>query len=163
MVGQAPGARVNASGVPFSDPSGDRLRDWMGVTPAEFYDARRIAIVPMGFCFPGLDATGGDLPPRSECAPLWRARLFALLPDIELMLLIGAHAQRWHLGKDLLRPSLTSTVATWDDILARTHRPRCLPLPHPSWRNSGWLRANPWYAREVLPRLKSEVSRVIER
>ena len=156
IVGQAPGTRVHASGVPFSDPSGERLRDWMGVSAQEFYDEARVAIIPMGFCFPGHDAKGGDLPPRRECAATWRARLFARLPQLELVLLTGLYAQRWHLGADA-GGSLTETVAAWRRILARSANPRYLPLPHPSWRNNGWLRANPWFERELLPRLKQEV------
>jgi uracil-DNA glycosylase len=107
IAGQAPGTRVHASGRPFTDPSGDRLRDWMGVTADEFYDVSRVAIIPMGFCFPGLDAAGGDLPPRPECAPLWRARLMALMPRLELILLVGLYAQRWHIAT---KGSLTETV-----------------------------------------------------
>jgi uracil-DNA glycosylase len=162
VVGQAPGTRVHASGVPFSDPSGERLRAWMGVSAEEFYDAARIAIVPMGFCFPGLDAKGGDLPPRRECARTWRARLFARLPQVELLLLVGQYGQRWHLGADA-GASLTDTVRDWRRILARTGMPRCLPLPHPSWRNNAWLRANPWFSDELLPRLRIEVRRLLAR
>lgn len=161
VVGQAPGTRVHVSGVPFSDPSGVRLRAWMGVSEAEFYDESRIAIIPMGFCFPGLDAAGGDLPPRRECAPLWRPRLFALLPQLELMLLVGLYAQRWHLGSDA-RGSLGDTVAAWREILAGSgSQPRFLPLPHPSWRNNAWLKKNPWFEAELVPRLQHEVRGVI--
>lgn len=156
VVGQAPGTRVHASGVPFSDPSGERLRDWMGVTPEEFYDVRRIAIIPMGFCFPGLDASGGDLPPRRECARRWRARLFAQLPQIELMLLVGGYAQRWHLGCSAHR-SVTATVAGWRAILEGSDRPHFLPLPHPSWRNHAWIKAHPEFETELVPRLRAEV------
>ncbi len=160
VVGQAPGTRVHASGVPFSDPSGERLRAWMGVSAEEFYDTARIAIVPMGFCFPGLDAKGGDLPPRRECARTWRARLFAQLPKIELILLVGQYAQAWHLRTEV-GASLTETVREWRRILARPGKPGCLPLPHPSWRNNAWLRANPWFSDELLPRLKIEVRRLV--
>ncbi len=160
VCGQAPGTRVHASGLPFNDPSGVRLRDWMGVGEAEFYDTRRIAVIPMGFCFPGLDAKGGDLPPRPECAPLWRARLLALLPRLELLLLVGGYTQRWHLP-EAAATGLTSTVADWEAILARPGRPRCLPLPHPSWRNNAWLKANPWFARDLVPRLRAEVHALI--
>jgi uracil-DNA glycosylase len=156
VVGQAPGTRVNASGIPFSDPSGERLRDWMGVTPDEFYDAARVAIIPMGFCYPGQDAGGADLPPRRECAPRWRRRLFAELEQIELMLLVGGYAQRWHLGEAASR-SVTDTVADWRRILERPGSPRVLPLPHPSWRNNAWLKANPWFEAELLPLLRREV------
>ena len=155
ICGQAPGTRVHASGVPFTDPSGDRLRAWMGVTSDEFYDASRVAIVPMGFCFPGLDAKGGDLPPRRECAPLWRDRVFAQLPNLELVLLVGQYAHRWHLGS-LARPTLTETVSDWRAVLERGGVPRMIPLPHPSWRNNAWLKAHPWFEAELLPVLRSE-------
>jgi len=156
VVGQAPGTRVHASGIPFTDPSGERLRGWMGVSAEEFYDVRRIAIVPMGFCYPGQDAHGGDLPPRRECAPRWRERLFKQMPQIELMLLVGGHAQRWHL-KSNAKPSVGATVEDWRAILHGTDGPRCLPLPHPSWRNNAWLKAHPGFERELLPRLRAEV------
>lgn len=156
VCGQAPGTRVHASGVPFSDPSGVRLRVWMGVSDEEFYDAARIAIVPMGFCFPGLDAKGGDRPPRAECAPAWRARVFAALPRLELVLLVGQYAQRWHLGADIGK-SLTETVGAWRTILAREGRQKMIPLPHPSWRNNHWLAANPWFEAELLPVLRREI------
>ncbi len=155
IVGQAPGTRVHASGTPFTDPSGDRLRDWMGVTPDEFYDVSRIAIVPMGFCFPGLDAKGGDLPPRRECAERWRRDLFELLPQMELTLLVGQYAQAWHLGA-ARKESLTATVAAWREYL-----PHFLPLPHPSWRNNAWIKKNPWFEEDLLPVLKREVRRLI--
>ncbi|ABS62703.1 Uracil-DNA glycosylase superfamily [Parvibaculum lavamentivorans DS-1] len=155
IVGQAPGTRVHASGTPFTDPSGDRLRDWMGVTPEEFYDISRIAIIPMGFCFPGLDAKGGDLPPRRECADHWRRDLFELMPQLELTLLVGQYAQAWHLGK-ARKESLTATVAAWREYL-----PRHLPLPHPSWRNNAWIKKHPWFETELLPVLKSEVRRCV--
>lgn len=161
VVGQAPGTRVHASGVPFSDPSGDRLRSWMGVSSEEFYDISRIAIVPMGFCFPGLDRKGGDLPPRRECAALWRQRVFAELPRLELILLIGQYAQQWHLHA-LERGTLSETVAAWRTVYANSRRPRLLPLPHPSWRNNAWLRRNPWFEAEMLPALKSEVRRLLQ-
>ncbi len=151
IAGQAPGTRVHASGVPFTDPSGDRLRDWMGVSEEEFYDTSRIAIVPMGFCFPGQDAKGGDLPPRPECAEQWRARLFDHLPQIDLFLLVGQYAQGWHLGS-AKRKSLTETVMNW-----REYGPGAIPLPHPSWRNNAWIRKNPWFESELLPVLKREV------
>jgi uracil-DNA glycosylase len=156
IVGQAPGTRVHASGIPFSDASGERLRAWMGVTADEFYDVRRVAIVPMGFCYPGQDANGGDLPPRRECAPRWRPRLFEQLPQIELMLLVGGYAQRWHL-KERARAGVTATVEDWRAILESTDRPRCLPLPHPSWRNNAWLKARPWFEEKLVPRLRAEV------
>ena len=164
IAGQAPGARVHASGMPFDDPSGVRLRAWMGVTAAEFYDEAMIAMLPMGFCFPGNDAKGGDLPPRPECAPLWRARAMHQLPQVQLILLVGQYAQRWHLGA-ARGPSLSETVAGW-----RRHglgssygagSPAKLPLPHPSWRNTGWLERNPWFDAEVVPALQVAVRRAL--
>lgn len=160
VCGQAPGTRVHASGIPFTDPSGDRLRDWMGVTPDEFYDEAQIGVVPMGFCFPGLDAKGGDRPPRPECAPLWRQRLMSALPQVELMLLVGGYAQGWHLGPEAA-PTLTETVARWRDVLARDGRPRMLPLPHPSWRNNHWVKANPWFETDLLPVLRRDVRAIL--
>jgi len=159
IAGQAPGTRVHKSGVPFDDPSGDRLREWMGIDRQVFYDRQRLAIVPMGFCFPGLDAKGGDLPPRVECAAKWRADVFRFLPGIELVLVIGQYAMKWHLGRDR-KKSLTLTVRDWQNCVTRDVYPRCLPLPHPSWRNTAWLKKNPWFAEEVLPYLKKEVGRL---
>eukprot|EP00913_Durusdinium_trenchii_P008250 g7747.t1 len=147
IAGQAPGLRVHESGLPFNDASGNRLRDWMGVTRDEFYDASRIAIVPMGFCFPGYDARGSDLPPRRECAPAWRSRVMAAMPQIETVLVIGQYAAAWHLGARR-RPSTTETVRNWRDYFMVNQGPRILPLPHPSWRNSGWLKRNPWFEDE---------------
>ncbi len=161
ICGQAPGTRVHASGIPFSDPSGDRLRDWMGVTPTIFYDASKIAIVPMGFCFPGLDAKGGDLPPRRECAPQWRKRVFAAMPQVQLMLCVGQYAQKWHLGP-LAHASLTATVANWQEIAASTSYPQMLPLPHPSWRNNAWIAANSWFSTGLLPFLKERVQQAMD-
>lgn len=159
VCSQAPGTRVHHSGIPFTDASGDRLRDWMGVTPEEFYDERRVAIVPMGFCFPGQDAKGGDLPPRRECATLWHERLFAALPQIDLVLAVGSYAQRFHLGTGR-EASLQETMLGWRECLARTARPRILPLPHPSWRNNAWLPKNPWFEQDLLPILRREVRRL---
>jgi uracil-DNA glycosylase len=156
IVGQAPGTRVHASGIPFTDPSGDRLRAWMGVDTDSFYDESRIAIVPMGFCYPGQDGHGGDLPPRLECAPAWRSRLFAAMPQIGLLLAVGSYAHRWHLGQ-LARSTLTDTVAAWREIMAATAGPVAIPLPHPSWRNNAWLKRNPWFEAELLPVLRREV------
>lgn len=161
IAGQAPGTRVHASGRPFTDPSGVRLRDWLGLDEAAFYDPARVAIIPMGHCFPGLDAKGGDLPPRRECAGIWRARLFADLPRIELVLAIGQYAQAWHLAAADRAGGMTETVRRWRELLARPGQSRILPLPHPSWRNSGWLKANPWFQAELLPVLKSEVARAM--
>jgi uracil-DNA glycosylase len=160
ICGQAPGTRVHKSGVPFTDPSGDRLREWMGVDSETFYDETRVAIVPMGFCFPGLDDKGGDLPPRRECAPLWRERVFAHLPNIELILLVGQYAQAWHLGKARAR-TLTETVRDWRTYKDGNLGRRCVPLPHPSWRNNAWLKKNPWFEAEVLPFLRKEVKRLM--
>jgi uracil-DNA glycosylase len=161
IAGQAPGTRVHQSGRPFTDPSGDRLRDWLGVDEAQFYDPDNFAIVPMGFCFPGQDAKGGDLPPRRECAPAWRARVMKQMPQLKLILVIGQYAHAWHLG-DLRQKSLTETVRNWKTIMARSG-PGCvvLPLPHPSWRNSGWIRKNPWFEAELLPELKRIVKREV--
>lgn len=161
VCGQAPGTRVHASGMPFTDPSGVRLRAWMGVSEDEFYDVRRIAVVPMGFCFPGQDAAGGDLPPRKECAPLWRARVFQHLPNLELILLVGLYTQHWHLGGRAGR-GLTETVANWRAILDQHARPRLLPLPHPSWRNNAWVKKNPWFQADLLPVLQSDVRRLLD-
>ena len=152
--------RVHASGVPFTDPSGDRLRDWMGVDANTFYDASQIAIVPMGFCFPGLDAKGGDLPPRKECARSWHERVFAHLPNLKLMLLVGQYAHAWHLGGERKR-SLTETVRAWRSFADGGDSVARIPLPHPSWRNNAWLKKNPWFAEEVLPFLKSQVQRLL--
>jgi uracil-DNA glycosylase len=162
IAGQAPGTRVHQSGVPFTDPSGDRLREWMGVSLEEFYDASRVAIIPMGFCFPGHDAKGGDLPPRRECAPAWRGRLLALLPRLELVLLVGQYAHRWHLPPELAAGGVTATVGRHAAIYALDKLPRLLPLPHPSWRNNGWIKANPWFEADVLPRVRGEVRRLLD-
>lgn len=151
IAGQAPGRKVAASGVPFDDASGDRLRAWMGIDKAAFYDRDFIAILPMGFCYPGT-GTGGDLPPRPECAATWRARLLEQLPSIDLTLVIGTYAQAWHLKPAGSGANLTATVSAW-----RGHGERVLPLPHPSPRNNGWLRRNPWFEADVLPELKKRV------
>ena len=150
VAGQAPGRTVHASGVPFDDASGERLRQWLGVDRSVFYDPKLIAILPMGFCYPGTGSSG-DLPPRRECAPQWRAPLLAAMPRIELTLAIGQHALEWHL------PAADGTTLT-DQVKAwRTHWPALLPLPHPSPRNNGWLEANPWFALEVVPALQARV------
>jgi len=156
IASQAPGTKVHISGMPFTDASGDRLRSWLGVTPEEFYSPKNFAIVPMGFCFPGQDAKGGDLPPRKECAPAWRAPLMAAMPQIELVLTIGLYAQAWHMG-EARAGSLTETVKNWRQVFAASARPLVLPLPHPSWRNSGWLKKNPWFEMDLLPFLKTEI------
>ena len=156
LAGQAPGTKVHLSGLPFTDASGDRLRDWLGVSSDEFYDTEKFAIVPMGFCFPGQDAKGADLPPRKECAPAWRAPLMALMPQIEIVLTIGIYAQGWHMGT-ARRGSLTETVRDWRAVWDSRSGPKVLPLPHPSWRNTGWLKQNPWFEIELLPFLRSEI------
>lgn len=161
ICGQAPGTRVHASGVPFSDPSGVRLRSWLGMSDAEFYDEARVAIVPMGFCFPGQTPDGADLPPRRECAPAWRSRVFAHLPNVELILAVGRPAQLWHLGGDA-GPSLSAAVADWRAILARPTRPCVFPLPHPSWRNNAWLKREPWFEAEAVPVLKGLVRDLLD-
>jgi uracil-DNA glycosylase len=158
IAGQAPGARVNASGLPFDDASGDRLRSWLGLTREVFYESAKIALVPMGFCFPGYDDKGSDLPPRVECALHWRHRVMAALPAIETILCVGRYAQAWHMPQ-LCRPTLTQTVRDWRQPF-ETLKPRILPLPHPSWRNTGWLKRNPWFETEVLPVLRCEVLRL---
>ncbi|MGI8851733.1 MAG: uracil-DNA glycosylase family protein [Methyloceanibacter sp.] len=160
ICSQAPGTRVHESGTPFTDRSGDRLRDWMGVTPQEFYDEARVAIVPMGFCFPGQDEKGGDLPPRRECATIWHRKLFASLPEIALVLAVGSYAQNWHLG-DEAGASLQDTMLGWRRYLKGRRRPRILPLPHPSWRNNAWLTRNPWFEAELLPVLRREVRKLL--
>lgn len=155
IIGQAPGTRVHASGIPFDDPSGERLRDWMGVTSEEFYDEDILAITPMGFCFPGLDAKGGDLPPRKECAPLWQDKLTETMTGIDLTLLVGMYAQKKFLGKTAQR-NLTETVRHWRD-----YGPNVIPLPHPSWRNNVWIKKNPWF-EDTLSELKLRVREIIE-
>ncbi len=153
IAGQAPGVRVHGSGRPFTDPSGVRLRDWLGLDEAAFYDLSRVAIVPMAFCFPGLDAKGSDLPPPPLCAATWRARVMADLPDLRLRVLLGGAAIRWHLG---LR-DVTAAVADW-----RAHAAQgVFVLPHPSWRNSGWLKHHPWFEAEVVPALRRAVQEAL--
>jgi uracil-DNA glycosylase len=154
VVGQAPGTRVHATGIPWNDPSGDRLRRWLEVERDTFYDERRFAIIPAGFCYPGRGRSG-DLPPRPECAPLWHPRLRALLPDVELTLLVGRYAQAFYLGARS-KTTLTATVHAWRDYL-----PQYLPMPHPSPSNTRWLQVNPWFEREVLPELRARVARLL--
>ena len=160
IAGQAPGTLVHRTGLPFNDPSGDRLRDWMGIDRNTFYDRTRIAIVPMGFCFPGQDHRGADLPPRRECVPLWRQQVFGLLQSVELLLTIGQYAHAWHLG-DRRRGNLTDTVRDWRALWECSGNPRILPMPHPSWRNNAWLRRNPWFDSELVPHLRKEVARLV--
>jgi uracil-DNA glycosylase len=159
VAGQAPGTRVHASGLPFNDPSGDRLRDWMGIDRTTFYDQSRVAIVPMGFCFPGLSAAGADLPPRRECVANWHDGLFARLPRLQVVLAIGGYAQAYHIGA-AAKGGVTETVRSWRAIGMETEKAgrRVIPLPHPSWRNSGWLKRNSWFAAELLPELRRLVA-----
>ena len=156
---------MHKSGRPFTDPSGDRLRSWMGIGEDVFYDPDLLAIVPMGFCFPGLDAKGGDLPPRPECRKVWHDRLFAVMPQIELILVIGQYAQAYHLG-NARKGTLTEPVAAWETYFQESGLSGCplvLPLPHPSWRNNAWLKKNPWFEAELLPVLQKEIARLLGR
>jgi uracil-DNA glycosylase len=153
IAGQAPGRRVHQTGVPFDDPSGERLREWMGIGREVFYDPDRVAILPMGFCYPG-SGSSGDLPPRPECAPAWRAALLEHLASLELTLVIGQYAQAWHLGAG--RTGVTKMVRDW-----RSYWPLSLPLPHPSPRNRIWVRKNPWFEEEVLPALRRRVAELV--
>jgi len=154
IAGQAPGRRVHASGIPFQDPSGVRLREWMGVTEEEFYDETLVAILPMGFCYPG-SGSSGDLPPRPECAPAWREPILSQLRCVELTLVLGKYALEYHLGTS---GRVTEAVASWED-----HWPSRVPLPHPSPRNQSWFKRHPWFEREVLPRLRKRVRALIDR
>jgi len=156
IVGQAPGTRVHATGIPWNDPSGDRLRAWLAVDRDAFYDERRFAIIPAGLCYPGRGRSG-DLPPRPECAPLWHPRLRALLPDIGLTLLVGQYAQAFYLG-GRRKSTLTDTVRAWGEYL-----PEFLPLPHPSPRNTRWLAVNPWFEQDVIPVLRKRIHALLER
>ncbi|MBI1208329.1 MAG: uracil-DNA glycosylase family protein [Azospirillum sp.] len=156
IIGQAPGTKVHDSGVPWNDRSGDRLRDWLALDRDGFYDERRVAIVPMGFCYPGRDAKGGDRPPRPECALLWHQPVLAHLKGLDLTLLVGQYAQKYYLG-DRRRAGMTETVAAWRDYLPAG----ILPLPHPSWRNTHWLKQNPWFAADLLPELRDRVRHIL--
>ncbi|MEN3974400.1 uracil-DNA glycosylase family protein [Emcibacter sp. SYSU 3D8] len=155
IVGQAPGTRVHETGIPWNDRSGDRLREWLGLDSNTFYDESRIAIVPMGFCYPGTHPNGGDAPPRPECAPLWHDQLRAQLPDIELTLLVGAYAQARYLG-ERRGSTMTETVGRWADYL-----PHFFPTPHPSWRNTAWLKKNPWFSDVALPALRRRLETLL--
>ena len=155
IVGQAPGSRVHETGIPFDDPSGDRLREWMGIDKEVFYDDKKIALVPMGFCFPGTGKSG-DLPPRPECADTWRVKLLEQLPNIKLTIIVGQYAQAWHLDKGV-KENLTETVMAW-----KSYWPKAIPLPHPSPRNNIWLKRNPWFEEEVLPSLRRKVKAVLK-
>ena len=153
IAGQAPGARVHASGRPFTDPSGDRLRDWLGIDETVFYDRDRVSIVPMAFCFPGYDARKADLPPPPVCGQTWHNRVMNELGQVPLTVLVGGHAHKYHLG---VRGSVTDTVRGWQD-----HAPQVFPLPHPSWRNTAWLKKNPWFEAELLPVLRARMQEVL--
>ena len=153
IAGQAPGRRVHETGIPFDDPSGDRLREWLGISRETFYDPTKVAILPMGFCYPGTGKSG-DLPPRPECAETWRKKLLACLQHVELTLVIGQYAQRWHLPHR--HENLTKTVRAWKD-----YAPHVIPLPHPSPRNNIWLKKNPWFANSLLPILRENVQAVL--
>jgi uracil-DNA glycosylase len=156
IAGQAPGRRVHESGIPWDDPSGDRLRQWMGVDREAFYGPA-IGVAAMAFCFPGTNPKGGDFPPMPRCAALWRARVMGALPKMELTLLVGGYAQAWTLG-DRIKATMTDTVAAWRDYL-----PDYLVIPHPSWRNTGWLKRNPWFEDEVTPYLRRRVEDILNR
>ena len=158
IAGQAPGTRVHQTGRPFTDPSGDRLRSWLGIASSTFYDAAYVAILPMGFCFPGLTTKGGDLPPRKECAPAWRGACMAAMPQIKLIVCLGAYAIRWHM-QTAYAGSVDTTVRDWRRGL--TLSPAFIALPYPSWRNNGWLSRNAWFETELLPALKAAEGDVI--
>lgn len=153
LAGQAPGRKTHAAALPFADASGDRLRAWLGIDRDTFYDPDRIAILPMAFCYPGT-GSGGDLAPPALCADSWRDQLLEYLPKVELTIAIGAYAQQWHLGRDM--KSLTQRVRDWRD-----HAPAIIPLPHPSPRNNGWLKANPWFEEDLLPSLRERVAQLV--
>ena len=153
IAGQAPGMRVHKSGRPFDDPSGDRLREWLGLSRSEFYDKSRVAIVPMAFCFPGYDARGADLPPPRTCRDTWHKTVMQTFHSKRFSVIVGGYAQKYHLGA---RTGVTDTVRAWRD-----HWPDAVPVPHPSWRNTAWLKKNPWFEAEVLPELRKQVQRVM--
>jgi uracil-DNA glycosylase len=154
IAGQAPGARAHASGKPFTDASGERLRDWLDIDTSIFYDTSKVAIVPMAFCFPGYNAKGGDLPPPNICAKTWRLRVMEHIGEVRLTVLLGAHAQSWHFGKKTV---MTDTVMAWRD-----HAPCVFSLPHPSWRNNSWIKKNIWFEADLLPTLRSQVKEALK-
>ena len=156
LIGQAPGTRVHESGKPFTDPSGDRLREWLGIGESLFYDPQFLAITPMGFCFPGLDAKGGDKPPRPRCAKLWQSSLDEAMSEVRLTLLIGGYAQKFVLGKRY-KGNVTDTVAAW-----REYAPDIIPLPHPSWRNNAWIKRHPWFSEALLPMVQRNMRLLAE-
>ena len=155
IISQAPGTRVHETGLSFNDRSGDRLREWLALDRDTFYDEARVAIMGMGFCYPGRDPTGGDLPPRPECAPRWHGPILERLPNVELTLLVGSYAIDYYLGEGARR-TMTETVRSW-----REHLPRFFALPHPSWRTTRWRRDNPWFENETLPELRARVDRIV--
>jgi len=155
IAGQAPGRLVHETGLPFNDPSGVRLRQWMGIDRETFYGRSEIGVAAMAFCFPGTNPKGGDYPPPPRCAATWRPRLLEHLPNVELTLLVGSYAQAWALG-DRVGKTMTDTVAAW-----RTFGPNVLPMPHPSWRNTAWLKRNPWFEEEVTPYLRQRVAGIL--
>jgi len=154
IAGQAPGMRVHHSGKPFDDPSGDRLRDWLKMTHEEFYDRRRVAVVPMAFCFPGYDAKGSDLPPPKVCGQTWHDHVMAALGEVQLQVIVGGYSQKYHMG---VKTAVTETVRGW-----RAYAPGLFPVPHPSWRNTAWLRKHPWFEAEVLPELRARVRAALD-
>lgn len=156
VIGQAPGTKVHETGIPWNDPSGERLRDWLQLTPDDFYDERKIAIMPMGFCYPGKIPNGGDNPPRPECAPLWHEKLKGSLPDIGLTLLVGSFAQKYYLGKSAQK-TMTENIRQFEIYRADGF----FPLPHPSWRTTGWMKKNPWFEADVLPIFRAEVKKLL--
>lgn len=155
IIGQAPGTKVHASGIPWDDASGRRLREWMGVDEEQFYDAAKFAILPMGFCYPG-KGKSGDLPPRPECAPQWHGTMLKMMPKVKLILLFGQYAQKYYLG-NTLKKTLTETVQNWEEYL-----PEYLPMPHPSPRNNIWLKKNPWFEKDILKYLRAEVAKALK-
>ncbi len=157
VAAQAPGRRVHETGIPFNDPSGERLRQWMGITAETFYDPKQLAILPMGFCFPGTGKSG-DLPPRKECAPQWRQQLLDRLPNLQLILVIGQYAQAWHLHE---KGSVTEIVARWRDYCCQGQSPAVFPMLHPSPRNNIWLKRNPWFEAELIPELQKRVGEIV--
>ena len=154
IISQAPGLRAHNKRLPFYDPSGVRLREWLAVDETQFYEPDNFAITPMGFCFPGYDDKGGDLPPREECAPLWQDKVSAALPGVQLTLLVGMYAQKRYLGREMKR-TLTATVQSWEE-----YGPDVLPLPHPSWRNNAWLKRHDWFV-DVITHLRERVARLL--
>ena len=155
IIGQAPGTRVHESGVPWDDASGKRLRGWLDMEPEVFYDESRVAILPMGLCYPGRNPRGGDNPPRPECAPAWHSKVLEFIPEVKVTLLVGGYAQKHYLGPAAAK-TMTETVRVWRD-----HLPGVLAIPHPSWRTTGWQRKNSWFEEEVLPELRRRIKRIV--